>query len=124
VGVGFRAPWAGAMMVVFLASLTGVPPFAGFVGKFYLFTAVLDKQWFWLAIVAALNSVVSLYYYFKVVRALFLTSPAEGADMSPLKLHWLQYVVLAALAVPTLALGLFFEKFKIMADMAVGLMGS
>ncbi len=123
VGVGFRAPWAGAMMIVFLASLTGVPPFAGFVGKFYLFTAVLDKQWFWLAIVAALNSVVSLYYYFKVVRALFLTSPAEGADMSPLKLHWLQYVVLAVLAVPTLALGLFFEEFKAMADMAVGLMG-
>ena len=52
VGLGFRAPWAGAMMVVFLASLTGIPPFAGFIGKFYLFAAVLDKEWFWLAIVA------------------------------------------------------------------------
>ncbi len=123
VGIGFRAPWAGAMMVIFLASLTGVPPFAGFVGKFYLFTAVLDKQWFWLAIVAALNSVVSLYYYFKVVRAMFLSTPAEGTDMSPLKLHWLQYVVLAMLAIPTLALGLFFEEFKGLADMAIGMMG-
>jgi len=123
VGVGFRAPWAGAMMVVFLASLTGVPPFAGFVGKFYLFTAVMDKQWFWLVIVAGLNSVVSLYYYFKVVKAMFLTSPAEGADMSPLKLHWLQYTLLAVLAIPTLGLGLFFERFKGLADVAVGLMG-
>ncbi|MDX2472800.1 MAG: NADH-quinone oxidoreductase subunit N [Candidatus Krumholzibacteria bacterium] len=122
-GVGFRAPWAGVMMVIFLASLTGVPPFAGFIGKFYLFTAVLDAQWFWLAIVAALNSVVSLYYYFKVVKAIFFTNPAEGADTSPLKLHWLQYVVLAVLAIPTLALGLFFEEFKAMADIAVGLMG-
>jgi NADH-quinone oxidoreductase subunit N len=84
---------------------------------------VLDAQWFWLAIAAALNSVVSLYYYFKVVRAMFFTNPAEGADTSPLKLHWLQYVVLAVLAIPTLGLGLFFEEFKAMADVAVGSMG-
>ncbi len=122
-GIGFRAPWLGVMMTIFLASLTGVPPFAGFVGKFYLFTAVMDQQWFWLAIAAALNSVVSLYYYFKVVRAMFLTQPAEGADTSPLKLHWLQYVVLAMLAIPTLGLGLFFEQFKALADVGVGLMG-
>jgi len=123
VGVGFRAPWAGVAMVVFLASLTGVPPFAGFVGKFYLFTAAMDKQLFWLVIAAALNSVVSLYYYFRVVRAMFLTRPAEGADTSPLKLHWLQYVILAVLAIPTLGLGMFFEHFKTLADAAVGLMG-
>ncbi len=110
-------------MVVFLASLTGVPPFAGFVGKFYLFTAVMDKQWFWLVIIAALNSVVSLYYYFKVVKAMWFTRPAEGADTSPLKLHWLQYTLLAVLAIPTLGLGLFFERFKGLADVAVGLMG-
>jgi NADH-quinone oxidoreductase subunit N len=118
-GVGFRAPWAGAMMVIFLASLTGVPPFAGFVGKLYLFTAVMDRQWFWLVIVAALNSVVSLYYYFKVVKAMFLTRPDEGADMSPLKLHWLQYTVLACMAVPTLVLGLYFGQFKELADQGI-----
>ncbi len=123
VGVGFRAPWAGVAMVIFMASLTGVPPFAGFVGKFYLFTAAMDKQLFWLVIAAALNSVVSLYYYFRVVRALFLTKPADGADTSPLKLHWLQYVVLGVLAVPTLGLGLFFAQFKALADAAIGVMG-
>ncbi len=122
VGLGFRAPWAGTMMVVFLASLTGVPPFAGFVGKLYLFTAVMDKALYWLVILAALNSVVSLYYYFKVVKAMFLTSPAEGADMSPLKLHWLQYTVLAVLAIPTLGLGLFFGEFKALADTAIRLL--
>jgi NADH-quinone oxidoreductase subunit N len=122
VGLGFRAPWAGAMMVVFLASLTGIPPFAGFIGKFYLFAAVLDKEWFWLAIIAALNSVVGLYYYFKVVKALFLMRPAEGADTSPLKLHWLQYTVLGALAVPTLILGLYWGQFKDLADTAIAAM--
>jgi NADH-quinone oxidoreductase subunit N len=122
VGLGFRVPWAGVMMVIFLASLTGIPPFAGFIGKFYLFAAVLDKEWFWLAIVAALNSVVGLYYYFKVVKALFFTKPAEGADTSPLKLHWLQYTVMAALAIPTLALGLYWGQFKDLADSAIAAM--
>ena len=122
VGIGFRAPWAGAMMVVFLASLTGVPPFAGFVGKFYLFAAALDQELYWLVIVAGLNSVVGLYYYFKVVKAIFLTSPAEGADASPIKLHWLQYVVLAALAIPTLGLGIFFGQISELATTAVNLL--
>jgi len=122
VGLGFRAPWAAVMMVVFLGSLTGIPPFAGFVGKWYLFIAVMDRQWFWLAILAALNSVVSLYYYFRVAKAMWLSRPAEGADTSPLKLHWLQYAVLVVLAVPTLALGLFFGEFTGLADRAVVLM--
>ena len=106
-GLGFRAPWAGAMMVVFLASLTGVPPFAGFVGKFWLFLSVMDRQWFWLVILAGLNSVMGLFYYFKVVKALFL-KPAEE-NRTPLKLHWLQYTVLAGMAIPTLGLGLFIS---------------
>ena len=122
IGLGFRTPWAGAMMVIFLASLTGVPPFAGFVGKFYLFTAAMDKSLFWLVILAAVNSVVSLYYYFKVVKAMFLMKPADDADTSPIHLHWLQYTVLGLLAVPTLALGLFFGEFKALADTAITLM--
>ena len=123
-GLGFRAPWAGAMMVVFLASLTGIPPFAGFIGKFYLFTAVMDRQWFWLVILAALNSVVGLYYYFRVVKAMFLSKVPEGADTSPIRLGWLQYTVLAVLAVPTLGLGLFFGEFKELADQAIRLLST
>ena len=118
-GLGYRLPWAGVMMVVFMASLTGVPPFAGFVGKLYLFTAVMDRQWFWLVIIAALNSVVSLYYYFRVVRQMWLVRPAEGADLSPLRLNWLQYAVLACLAVPSVVLGLYFGQFKDLADAGI-----
>ena len=72
--------------------------------------------------IPALNSVVGLYYYFKVVKAMFLMTPEEGADTSPIHLHWLQYVVLAVLAIPTLALGLFFGEFKALADTAISLM--
>ncbi|MCP4572562.1 MAG: NADH-quinone oxidoreductase subunit N [bacterium] len=122
VGLGFRMPWAASLMIIFLGSLTGIPPFAGFAAKLYLFTAVMDRQWFWLVIVAGLNSVISLYYYFKVAKAMFLMSPPEGADMSPLKLHWLQYTVLGVLAIPTLALGLFFGRFKGLADRAIEMM--
>ncbi len=62
-------------MALFLFSLTGLPPFAGFVGKFYLFAAVVKAggPWNWLlAVVGVLNSVVSLFYYARVVRAMFL----------------------------------------------------
>jgi len=121
-GLGFRAPWAAAMMVVFLASLTGIPPFAGFVGKFWLFMSVMDRHWFWLVILAGLNSVVGLFYYFKIVKHLFLKNADEGAETAPLRLHWLQYTVLGALAVPTIALGLFWEQFKLLADQAVRVM--
>lgn len=121
-GIGMRAPWAAAMMVIFMGSLTGVPPFAGFIGKFYLFTAAMDKDLYWLVIVAGLNSVVGLYYYFKVVRALILTKPAADADTTPLKLHWLQYVVLAVLAIPTLVLGIFFGQASGLAQSAIALL--
>ena len=123
-GIGFRAPWAGAMMVIFLGSLTGIPPFAGFIGKFFLFAAAMDKELYWLVVVAGLNSVVGLYYYFKVVRAMFLVKPDENDDATPLKLHWLQYVVLAALAIPTLGLGLFFGQVTELAETVVKLLSA
>jgi len=61
-------------MVIFLFSLTGVPPFGGFVGKVYLFASVIEtKRFIWLAVVAIVNSVISLYYYARVIKAMFLT---------------------------------------------------
>ena len=112
------------MMVVFLGSLTGIPPFAGFIGKFFLFTAAMDKELYWLVIVAGLNSVVGLYYYFKVAKAMFLVKLDDNDDRTPLKLHWLQYVVLAVLAIPTLGLGLFFGQVTDLATTAIQLLSA
>lgn len=71
-GLGWSSPWIGACLVVFLTSLIGLPPAVGLIGKWLLFKATLDAGIDWLALVAALNAAVALYYYFKIARALFL----------------------------------------------------
>jgi len=77
-GLGWSSPWIAGALVLFLASLTGLPPTAGFTGKLMLFRATLDSGMAWLAVVAALNAVVALFYYFKIVRALFLRGQNTG----------------------------------------------
>src|SRR5579862_1170981 len=79
-GLAWRGGAAPAVaMAIFLFSLTGLPPLAGFVGKFYLFAAVVRQQFYGLALVGVLNSVVSLYYYARVVRTMFLDFP-DGTE--------------------------------------------
>lgn len=76
-GLGWSAPWLCGAFCVFLVSLTGLPPTVGFAGKFFLIRATLDSGLSWLAVAAALNTVVSLFYYFKIMRALFLRGDSE-----------------------------------------------
>lgn len=70
-GIGLQAPFLSFTLTVFLFSLAGIPPFSGFVGKFYLFTALAEQKIYWLVIVALLNSVLSLYYYLRIVKAIY-----------------------------------------------------
>jgi NADH-quinone oxidoreductase subunit N len=75
-GLAKRAPWLAWTMVIFLISLAGLPLTAGFVAKYYLFAAVLRFHEFtWLAVVAAANTVVSVYYYLNVARWMFFAEP-------------------------------------------------
>ncbi len=79
-GVGRSGPYGTLVaiaMTAFLLSLTGVPPFVGFIGKFYVFAAVVDAKIWWLAIVGIINSVVSLYYYMRIVKAMFFEAAPE-----------------------------------------------
>jgi len=72
-GLSRKNPVLCAFMALTLISLTGLPPTAGFVGKFYIFAELFKyQQFYWLAVVAILNSVVSLYYYFKIVKSMYL----------------------------------------------------
>jgi NADH-quinone oxidoreductase subunit N len=71
-GLAGRHPILAAAMALFLLSLTGVPPLAGFVGKFYVFSAALDAGLVWLVIIAVLNSVISAYYYIYVIVAMYM----------------------------------------------------
>jgi NADH-quinone oxidoreductase subunit N len=120
-GLGYRSPLIAVAMALFLVSLTGLPPTAGFVGKFYLFTAVLDSRWVWLAVVGAVNSVISLYYYARVLRYMFLR---DSEDQSG-HLHILrgEAIILLALAVPTLLFGLYFAPIVDLANASVRMFG-
>jgi NADH-quinone oxidoreductase subunit N len=81
-GLGPRSPLVSTAMIVFLISLTGLPPTVGFYGKYLLFQEGIDAGLLWLVVVAGLNSVVSLFYYFRVAKALFLAEPAEREVVS------------------------------------------
>jgi NADH-quinone oxidoreductase subunit N len=76
-GMGWKAPVVSVAMVTFLISLTGLPPTVGFYGKYLLFVAGWNANLGWLVLVAGLNSVVSLFYYLRVAKALFLTDASE-----------------------------------------------
>jgi NADH-quinone oxidoreductase subunit N len=74
-GVGFRHPVLGLSMTVFMLSLAGIPPTAGFAGKFYLFSAAIEAGYVGLAVIGVLNSVISVYYYLGVIVQMYM---AEG----------------------------------------------
>lgn len=80
-GLARKSPLAGASIIVILLSLTGIPPTAGFVGKYLLFMAAVDKRLYFLAVAGALNSVISLFYYFRIGRAVFLEEPASSVPL-------------------------------------------
>jgi proton-translocating NADH-quinone oxidoreductase chain N len=94
-GLFRRAPFLAIAMLVFFLSLVGIPPTAGFVGKFVVLGAAINQEMYFLAIVAIINSVISLYYYFFVVRQMFF---ADGEETTPLSVSM---PVMATVAVTT-----------------------
>ena len=115
-GLATRAPFVAAAMAIFLFSLTGIFPFAGFFGKWLLFNAVISEGMYWLAIVGLLNSVVSLYYYARIVKAMYLESTEDTESFSFSKDT---IVLLSVFVVPTILIGflpIFYtlsEKIKL-----------
>ena len=77
-GLGRRHPVLAATLGLFLLSLVGIPPLAGFVGKFYLFGAAVRAGFVWLAVIGVLNSAVAAYYYLRVLVYMYMREP-EGA---------------------------------------------
>jgi len=107
-GLAWRGGAAPAVaLAVFLFSLTGLPPLAGFIGKFYLFAAVIRQQFYFLAVVGVLNSVISLYYYARVVRTMFLDFP-EG-DEAPVSVGLHNGSLMWGLCAATLVLGVYWS---------------
>ncbi len=112
-GMSRRHPLAALTLAIFLFSLTGIPPFAGFVGKWYLFYAIFERipqaggQWYAvLAIIAALNTAVALFYYVRIVRAMYIDQP--HTEPTPIKAPIFYQVVLAASAAAVLLFGVWW----------------
>ncbi|MEI9978624.1 MAG: NADH-quinone oxidoreductase subunit N [Edaphobacter sp.] len=110
VGLSRRAPIPSFCMLVFLLSLAGIPPLAGFFGKFYLFSAVLNSTpgslgLLWLVVLAVAMSAVSLYYYLKVLKLIYVAEPPEG--LLPVRVSIFRQIVLCLIALGVVLLGCF-----------------
>ena len=104
-GVGFRQPVLGLTMAVFMLSLAGIPPTAGFAGKFYLFSAAVDAGYVGLAVIGVLNSVISVYYYLGVLVQMYMTEGTRPIDAPATRPYLLATILVAGVA--TLLLGVF-----------------
>jgi NADH-quinone oxidoreductase subunit N len=106
-GLGWEMPLIGVVMTIFMVSLTGLPPSAGFVGKFYIFASLIKggNQFYWLVVVGGINSVVSLYYYFRVVKVMFLEGERKDTILQP---PTVMAGMLLATAIPTVILGIYW----------------
>ncbi|MCI0340288.1 MAG: NADH-quinone oxidoreductase subunit N [Planctomycetales bacterium] len=109
-GLGWRHPVIGAAFAVFLFGLIGVPPTAGFVGKVYLFLPTIEGGYVWLAVLAAVNTAISVGYYAGVLKVMYLDQAPEGAPA--LRFGKPAMATAVALAVPVIVLGLFFTPIS------------
>ncbi len=112
-GLMQKSPGYAVLMLIFLLSLAGIPPTAGFLGKYYIFLALIQTGHFTLAVVATLYVAVAIYYYFKIVRSMFAR---ESTEKAPLATSAGLRLALGVSGVLTLAIGLYPEPFLRMAQ--------
>jgi NADH-quinone oxidoreductase subunit N len=105
-GLVHKSPGYAVLMLIFLLSLAGIPPTAGFIGKYYIFLSLIETQHYLLAVVAVLYVAVAVYYYFRIVRTMFL---GELADQTPLATSFGVQLALVVTGVMTLGIGLYPE---------------
>lgn len=105
-GLVRRSPWAAFAMMIWLLSFVGMPPLAGFVGKFVVFAASFQAGFAWLTVLALLNSALSLYYYLRVLAPMFLASSPAGAGTARY-LQGVAVAVISALALLAMGIGAF-----------------
>ena len=104
-GLGKKQPLLAAVMALSMLSLAGIPPLAGFFGKYFLFTAAFEK-YPWLIVLAVINSAVSIYYYFKVLIAMYFVREEETGEIQlPVSVRWAVMLGLLLIALLTLAPG-------------------
>ena len=103
-GLARRSPWLAMALTIGLISLTGIPPAAGFIAKFYIFSQALNSGLLWLVIIAVLNTVISAFYYLRIIRLMWLATPKDDTPVS--SSIWPKFVLLVS-SLGVLGMGLF-----------------
>jgi len=107
-GVGWRSPFFSATLSVFLLSLVGIPPLAGFTGKVIIFASAIHEKFYFIVLLAVLNSVVSLYYYARIIKKLFLEFSENNA---PIYEGVYPKILLLIFLAPIIILGIYWNRF-------------
>ncbi|MCK4691481.1 MAG: NADH-quinone oxidoreductase subunit N [Desulfuromonadales bacterium] len=116
-GMGYKRPLMGVALCIFLFSLMGMPPTAGFAAKFYVFAGAIKAGYIWLAIIGVMNSAVSLYYYLRVMVCMYFKDPQEDFSWVTMNAATTISIVIALAGV--LLLGVLPGPFMEMAMLAV-----
>ncbi len=119
-GLGKRNPGVALAFSFFLVSLAGIPPTAGFFGKWFVFKAAIDAGLYWLAVLAFVNSVIGAYYYLRVLVYMYMREPAAGAPVAvPMRSGYVSAALLVS-AILVLVLGLTPTRYLDVAISAAG----
>lgn len=113
-GLSTRYPMMAIMMIAVMFSLTGIPPLAGFVAKFNILYALVEQKYYALAIIAVLNSVISAYYYLKIVRLMVFKQNESEEKIEGFGFR--NQSIILAMTVPVLVLGIFWQKLMVAAS--------
>ena len=116
-----RAPFLAVCMFIFLLSLIGIPPTGGFLGKLFVFGAAIQRQMILLAVVGIVNSVISVYYYYAIMRQMFF---GEAGEASPIRATPSLRLVVGVTAVVTLVIALYAEPFIRLANESVQILAA
>ena len=117
-GLYFKRPVEAVLMMVFLLSLAGIPPLAGFYGKYFIFLALIETGHYVLASLAVFYIAVSLYYYLKIINAMFMR---PALDAEPVLPSWGVRAALLITGAATIGIGLFPEMFIRAVNWAIGI---
>jgi len=117
-GLYFRAPTETILMLIFLLSLAGIPPLAGFYGKYFIFLSLIESGHYVLASVAVLYAVFGLYYYMRIANAMLMREPV---DKEALPVSWGMRTALGVTALATVYIGVFPERFIGLVNWSMGL---
>ncbi len=122
-GLAKRNKWAALVMLLFMFSLAGIPPTAGFIAKFYIFMAAVGAQMTWLAVLAVIFAAVSAYFYIRVVMVMYMRDPGEAAGTSGYGVRLVASPAVIAVLLVTAAgvvfLGIFPDQLVQVAQSAI-----